>query len=93
MFYAALGLLASRALGSGKHTGVLGLFSQHFVKAGDFPAEAGRFLREAFDLRQKCDYREFVEVTREEAGETIAHAEVFLEETRETWRKQQDKPE
>ncbi len=37
MFYAGLGLLATRMLGSSKHAGVLSLFGQHFVKTGEFP--------------------------------------------------------
>ncbi len=80
MFYCGLGLLASKKLGSSKHSGVLSLFSQHFVKTGMFPAEAGGHLRKAFEIRQRGDYREFVEIKKEEAEETIRNAEKFVDE-------------
>lgn len=37
MFYAALALLATRQLGSSKHSGVLALFDREFVKPGAMP--------------------------------------------------------
>ena len=82
MFYCGLGLLASRELGSSKHSGVLSLFSLHFVKTGIFSKESGRYLREAFELRQRCDYREFVEIQQEQVNEVVRHAEKFIHESR-----------
>lgn len=72
MFYAALGLLASRQLGTSKHAGVLSLLGRHFVKTGEFAPGKAAFLRQAFDLRQKCDYREFVDPDASEAAEIVA---------------------
>jgi uncharacterized protein (UPF0332 family) len=71
MFYAALGLLAARQLGSSKHAGVLSLFSRHLVNTGEFPAATAVYLRQAFDLRQKYDYREFAEPDRNQAEEVL----------------------
>lgn len=82
MFYCGLGLLAGKKLGSSKHSGVLSLFSRHFVKTGMFPAESARHLREAFELRQRCDYREFVEIEREQVEEVLRNAEKFIDEAR-----------
>jgi len=82
MFYCGLALLAARGLGASKHSGVLSLFSHHFVKTGDFSVECGRHLREAFELRQACDYREFLEITRDQADEVVTNAEAFI---REAW--------
>ena len=81
MFYCGLGLLAAKNLGSSKHSGVLSLFSRHFVKTGQISIETGRHLREAFELRQNCDYREFVDVTKEQANEIIENAKIFITET------------
>ena len=81
MFYCGLGLLATRELGSSKHSGVLSLFSLHFVKTGTFSKEAGRFLREAFELRQQCDYREFVDIQPQQVSEIIDHADEFIQES------------
>ena len=85
MFYAGLGLLATRMLGSSKHSGVLSLFGQHFFKTGVFSADCSKYLREAFDMRQKCDYREFFEPDEEQARDLITHAEAFVAEAGRVW--------
>jgi len=90
MFYAGLGLLASRMLGSSKHAGVLSLFGQHFVKTGEFPDASGKYLREAFDVRQKCDYREFFEPEEDQTRELIDHADEFITDARRVWLHLQD---
>ena len=44
--------------------------------------EAGRRLHEAFELRQKADYRDFWEVDGEQAREILQAAEDFVREAR-----------
>ena len=85
MFYAALGLLASKGIGSSKHTGVVSLFGQHFVSTGNFPVQEAAYLREGFSLRQQCDYREFVEPEPGQTEEILAHAEDFVFEAERAW--------
>jgi uncharacterized protein (UPF0332 family) len=85
MFYASLALLAVRMLGTSKHSGVLSLFGKHFLKTGSFSPEAGQYLRAAFDLRQKSDYREDFNPTREQAEEIVANAAEFLAEADRVW--------
>lgn len=82
MFYCGLALLASKGLGTSKHSGMLSLFNRYFVKTGEFPLEDGRRLQEAFELRQRSDYHEFIQITLEQAQEAVAKAEAFLEHTR-----------
>ena len=93
MFYCGLGLLAAKKLGSSKHSGVLSLFSRHCVKTGLFSNESGRHLREAFELRQKCDYREFVKIEREQAEEVLRNADKFIAEARQTLARMHPLPE
>lgn len=85
MFYAALGLLAGRQLGTSKHTGALGMFGRYFVKTGEFSSSKAVYLRQAFELRQKCDYREFVNPSADQAEELLNHADEFLHEAHQTW--------
>ena len=85
MFYCSLGLLAAKNLGTSKHTGVLSLFSQNFVKTGLISVEAGRHLREAFELRQNSDYREFVKISSQQAGEVIKNATEFIDESKKAF--------
>lgn len=90
MFYASLALLAVRMLGTSKHSGVLSLFSQHFLKTGTFSSQAGQHLRTAFDLRQKSDYREDFDPTKEQADEIVSNASDFLVEADRVWTQLQE---
>lgn len=92
MFYGALALLASRQLGTSKHSGVIALLGERFVKTGEFPPETAIYLSQAFDLRLKSDYREFVEPQAEEAEELIERAEAFLAAAGQTWERMKGSP-
>ena len=78
MFYAVLALLTTIGKGAGKHSGVISLFDQHFVKTRQFPREMSKSLHRAFDLRQIGDYRELMPLDRERAEETLQSAEQFI---------------
>lgn len=82
MFYAILALLIYEPYSSSKHSGVLGYFNRRFIKAGVFDREMGRWVNKAFELRQRGDYREYFEVTREQAAELVAKAEQFVSNVR-----------
>ena len=80
MFTAARALLATKHLDSSKHTGVVSLFNQHFVKEGIVTNELGRMLMKGKDLRQDGDYKDFIETSMEEAQEQYDDAEKFIKE-------------
>jgi uncharacterized protein (UPF0332 family) len=79
MYYAAQALLSSLGKGSSKHTGVISLFDEHFVKSGKFPRSQSRALHKAFDLRQMGDYRELIDLNQEQAEEILQSAEHFIQ--------------
>jgi hypothetical protein len=79
MFYAVLALLATRQLGSSKHSGVLGLFDREFVKPGLLPRALSRSLRLAFNRRQSWDYGEVGELDPQEISEMVAGAKLFVQ--------------
>lgn len=78
MFYAVLALLASRQLSASKHSGAIALFHREFVKKGVIPVEVAKFLDIAFDLRNKSDYRDFVEPDLERVEELLDAAARFI---------------
>jgi uncharacterized protein (UPF0332 family) len=80
MFYAVLGLLATRGLGTSKHSGVMGLFDREFVKTGMLPKELSRSLHRAFDERQVSDYGEMLAPDEELAVGLLVQAQVFVSE-------------
>ena len=78
MFYALLALLATKQLGTSKHSGAISLFDREFVKTGVFPRELSRSLHLAFDRRQTHDYGEMIEIDQQIAEETLAEAKSFV---------------
>jgi uncharacterized protein (UPF0332 family) len=78
MFYSVLALLATKKLGTSKHSGVIGLFDREFVKTGLFPRDLSRSLRLAFDRRQTHDYGEVSQIDEPMAQEALNDAKVFI---------------
>ena len=78
MFYAVLALLATKGLGSSKHSGVIALFDREFVKPGDLPRELSRSLHLAFEHRQQADYGELTQLDPSVAPKAIEDSETFV---------------
>jgi len=78
MFYALLALLATKRLGTSKHSGALALFDREFVKTGVFPRQLSRVLHLAFDRRQTHDYGEMIPADQQIARETWSDAKSFV---------------
>lgn len=78
MFYAVLALLATRKLGTSKHSSVLALFDREFVKPGLLPKELSRTLHQAFDLRQDQDYSELVSLDEATVNTVLVNARSFV---------------
>ena len=78
MFYSVLALLQEKQLGTSKHTGAISLFDREFVKPGIFAKGLSKILHRAFELRQKGDYMEAAEVTKEDVDEVFPMAIDFV---------------
>jgi len=79
MFYAVLALLTSVGKGASKHSGVLTLFDEHFIKPGHLPREMSKAIHKAFELRQIGDYRELATLDEEQATEILSLADEFVD--------------
>ena len=82
MFYAVLALLIFEPFASSKHAGILSYFNKRFIKEGIFPEELGRSINNAFELRQRGDYREYVELSYEQVSPFIKSAREFIGQVR-----------
>ena len=85
IFYAASAMLNKEKLASSKHSGVLALFREHFVKTGRIEVEYSRIYGKAFDSRMQSDYdvdewpdRALAERMLEGAEKFVAHIEQEL---------------
>jgi uncharacterized protein (UPF0332 family) len=90
MFSAARALLATKRADSSKHSGILSLFNQLFVKTGIVNRRMGRILAEAKEMREDSDYEDFVIVSNEEVEKQIKDAEVFIKEIEEVLKKKDE---
>ena len=80
MFYAVLALLATKQLGTSKHSGAISLFDREYVKTGIFPREFSKALHLAFDQRQIHDYGEMIELDALTVEQAVANARVFVDQ-------------
>jgi len=78
MFYAGLALLATRDLGTSKHTAVLSLFDREFVKQNILPQELSHVFHAAFIQRLRSDYGETADADQDVAEKTLKAAETFV---------------
>lgn len=80
MFSAARALLALKEVNSSKHSGVISLFNQHFVKTNIVRKNCGRMLLDAKELREESDYGDFYIVTQEDAKTQLENAKFLFKE-------------
>jgi len=83
MFYSILALLIYEPFSSSKHSGVISYFNRNFIKVGIFSKRLGRGVNKAFDLRQRGDYREQVNLTTEEVEPFLDLSREFIDSIRQ----------
>ncbi len=88
MFYAVLALLQDKQAGTSKHSGAISLFDREFIKTEIFDKKFSKALHRAFELRQKGDYMEQTEVTKQDIDEIRPEAVEFVERAESYLRKQ-----
>ena len=81
MFYCVLALLIAEEIEhkTSKHSGIIAIFDKEIVHTGLLGREYSRMLHWMFDTRQECDYKEFFEITPDDAAAAVVQAEQFLE--------------
>jgi uncharacterized protein (UPF0332 family) len=75
---AARSLLALRGQEPESHEGVKTLLSRDFIKTGVLPPASGEILRVLQARRMDSDYADYVEITEEEAQDSLARATEFV---------------
>jgi len=83
MFYAAVALLATRDLSSSRHSGVIALFYENFVKSGEFPRALSHSLGKALDMRTDTDYKVSVPPEPSKLDELLESARAFVQKVEE----------
>jgi len=65
-------------LQTSKHTGIIAIFDKEFVKTGKFEPKYSEMLHAQFQMRQKCDYKELVTISEQQANTACEHATQFV---------------
>lgn len=83
MYYACYYMVSALLLKDGysarTHSGIIGLFGQHYVKTGIVPSELGKFYSQLFELRQSGDYDDWKVVTSADVLPLVPLANKFLD--------------
>ena len=86
-FYAASALLLNEGIDTSKHSGVIALVHQHFVKSGKLSKDQGRNLNWLFELRSVGDYGVSLHVDQEDARRAVDTAKEFFEAVKKLLRR------
>jgi uncharacterized protein (UPF0332 family) len=80
MFYAVIALFLKTGVNikTSKHTGIISVFDKEFVKTGKIDKHYSVILHKLFNVRQKGDYKELVEISLDEAAEHVRLAGEFI---------------
>lgn len=74
IFSAIRAVLATRQIDFSKHAGVIAYFQKEFIKTGIFDKKYSKYLQQAFQIRNSCDYDDFFIVSRQDAEEQYKSA-------------------
>ncbi len=83
-FYAANALLSTLGEARSKHSGVISVFRQRFIKTGELRAGLSEIYEDLINSRQRGDYDLNTDIDHETALELLQKARQFVEEV-EQW--------
>ena len=78
IFSAIRAILAVRQVDFSKHAGVIAYFQKEFIKTGIFDKKYSKYLQQAFQIRNSCDYDDFFIVSKQDAEEQYERATEIL---------------
>ena len=78
IFSAIRAVLAVRQIDFSKHAGVIAYFQKEFIKTDIFDKKYSKYLQQAFQIRNSCDYDDFFIVSKQDAEEQYIRAAEML---------------
>lgn len=78
IFSAIRAVLAVRQVDFSKHAGVIAYFQKEFIKTEIFDKKYSKYLQQAFQIRNSCDYDDFFIVSKQDAEEQYIRATEML---------------
>ena len=74
VFHALRAVTALDGFDSGKHSGIIAFFNQHYVKTGVFDKELSKMIDSSYRMREKADYDDFFLVAKDDAEQQLEKA-------------------
>ena len=81
-YYAISALLVQAEINTKTHAGVKTQFFLHYVKTGMIEVELGRAYSDLFDWRQKGDYSDFFDFTKDDVQSILEPTKQLIEDVR-----------
>lgn len=78
IFSSMRAVLAIRQVDFSKHAGVISYFQKEYIKTNIFDKKYSKYIQQAFQIRNGCDYDDFFIVSRQDAEEQYQRAEEIL---------------
>lgn len=78
MFSGIRAILALDKIDFSKHAGVIAYFQKEYIKTGKIPKEYSKYISNAFQIRNNCDYADFFLVSKEDAEEQYERGIEFV---------------
>ena len=79
IFTAVRAVLAKDKVDFSKHAGVIAYFQKEYVKTGVFDKQYSKYLQNAFQIRNNCDYDDFFIASKQDAEEQYERAVAMLQ--------------
>ena len=79
IFSAVRAILALDRVDFSKHAGVIAYFQKEYVKTKKFDTKFSKYLQNAFQIRNVCDYDDFYIASKQDAEIQIEQAKEFLD--------------
>lgn len=79
IFSAIRAVLATRNMDFSKHAAVIAFFQKEYIKTGIFDVKYSKYVQNAFQIRNSCDYDDFFIASKTDAEEQYENAkELFI---------------
>ena len=78
VFHSLRAITALDGFDSGKHSGIIAYFNQHYVKTGIFDKETSKMIDSCYRLREKADYDDFFLVAKDDAVQQLEKAKKIV---------------
>ena len=78
IFHCMRAVLALDSFDSKKHSGIISVFRQRYIKTGIFTVELSDIIEGAFQARGSSDYEDFFVISKEDVIQQIKNAKIFI---------------